>query len=170
MLWSGCSGGGEQREQGWGGSVSVGASGSSMAEGRGGGLVVAERVVDWEGLSAAGAGVADTQHLTGREGWRRGWHPGCLLSLWSGGRDGSSEDHLRQGMMMASVVKMLCLRDQWSLHALTCELLLIEGRTCRWREEMPVCGVRRTTCALRLRPQALSSDWRGIPMMATQGA
>lgn len=42
--------------------MSVGASASSMAEERGGGLVVAERVVDWEGLNAAGAGVADAQH------------------------------------------------------------------------------------------------------------
>lgn len=81
LLWSGCSGGSEQREQAWGGSVSVGTSASSMAEERGGGLVVAERVVDWEGLNAAGAGVADTQHLMGREEWRRGRHSGCLLSL-----------------------------------------------------------------------------------------
>ena len=65
--------------------MSVGASGSSLAEGRGGGLVVAERVVDWEGLNAAGAGVADTQHLTGREEGRRGCHPGFLLSLWGSG-------------------------------------------------------------------------------------
>ena len=47
--------------------MSVGTSASSMAEERGGGLVVAERVVDWEGLNAAGAGVADTQHYSVKE-------------------------------------------------------------------------------------------------------
>lgn len=135
--------------------MSVGTSASSMAEERGGGLVVAERVVDWEGLNAAGAGVADTQHLMGREGWRRGRHSGCLLSLWSGGRDGSSEDHLGQRVMTASAVKMLRLGDQWSLHALTSEVLLVEGRTCRWREEMRVCVGSGGQCARGLGPCGL---------------
>ena len=135
--------------------MSVGTSASSMAEERGGGLVVAERVVDWEGLNAAGAGVADTQHLMGREGWRRGRHSGCLLSLWSGGRDGSSEDHLGQRVMTASAVKMLRLGDQWSLRALTSEVLLVEGRTCRWREEMRVCVGSGGQCARGLGPCGL---------------
>lgn len=68
---------------------------------------MAERMVSWECLNAAVAWVADTRYLTEHKGWRRGQPPESLV--W--GRGGCFEDQLGQGIMTASVVKMLCLGD-----------------------------------------------------------